>query len=649
MAGDESPFFQELPTVLTPSRMPQSIRQAPAAVTVIDRDDIEARGYRDIPRLLRGVPGMQVGQERGGAFWVTYHGLGNDFPSEMQVLVDGRSVYSPSAFGGVDWASLPVSVDEIDRIEVVRGTDSSAYGSNALLGVISIFTRDPSSMPIVRVAGGAGTEGIRDGHATIRLGNSAAGWALHAAHQQDHGFTGLHDDTRIDRASLRGEFRRGDREDLQVRIAGSHVVQQLGYADSLLGNNAEREARKRNLAFDAAWRFRPDPREEWTVRAFHNRDRVAESWLASALRTDLVPSRLALVPLDRNREALRSDLEFQNRREFGATMSMLWGAGTRHDEIDAPFLFFDAGHRDQNLHRAFANLEWRTAPAWTWNAGTVAERYSGDTTRWSPRLHANWQVDRHHTLRAGVARAWRQRNLFEVHGDIRAIDPLDGVTLVRPFVPNPGLRPTRVDSAEVSYLGALPAIGLSLDVRAFSERLTDYVVRERVASTGLELLPSSRYTNLASPLTLRGIEFELGWQPRPATTLAWSQALIHPHGNDDSQARRTAERSGSLTWRERWNTRLSSIASIHAMSPVAGGDGFVPGFEYQTPGYAALDIALAWRTRLAEQPCTLRLVGTNLGGRHQEIPDRSEQALHPNSPVNPVSKAIHLTLEFESP
>ena len=99
--GAETPFFEDLPTVLSASRLPQVLNEAPGAVTILDRHFIQATGYRDIARLLRLVPGMQIGQERGHSQWVTYHGLGSDYPTEIQVLVDGRSVYAPSAFGGV--------------------------------------------------------------------------------------------------------------------------------------------------------------------------------------------------------------------------------------------------------------------------------------------------------------------------------------------------------------------------------------------------------------------------------------------------------------------------------------------------------------------------------------------------------------------
>lgn len=97
-AGEEV-WFEDLPTVRTASRLPQPLNEAPGAVTVIEGELIRATGYRDLARIFRLVPGMQIGQERGNSYWVTYHGLGANFPSELQVLVDGRSVYSMANFG----------------------------------------------------------------------------------------------------------------------------------------------------------------------------------------------------------------------------------------------------------------------------------------------------------------------------------------------------------------------------------------------------------------------------------------------------------------------------------------------------------------------------------------------------------------------
>lgn len=104
--------------VLSASRLDQPIMDAPNAITVLDRATIEASGYTRISDLFRLVPGMYVGHSKGWFHNVT-HTMADEFARRMQVLVDGRSVYLPS-IGGVRWDTLPLSIDDIERIEVVR-------------------------------------------------------------------------------------------------------------------------------------------------------------------------------------------------------------------------------------------------------------------------------------------------------------------------------------------------------------------------------------------------------------------------------------------------------------------------------------------------------------------------------------------------
>ncbi len=152
MAGErteEAAFFEDLPTVLTLSRMPQSTAEAPEAVTAIGPELIRASGARTIPDLLRLVPGFYVAFKNAHFASVTHHGYTDDYSRRMQVLIDGRSVFTPYFVGGVDWMSLPITIQDIDTIEVVRGTNSAAFGSNAFLGVVNIITKSaaPPSMP----------------------------------------------------------------------------------------------------------------------------------------------------------------------------------------------------------------------------------------------------------------------------------------------------------------------------------------------------------------------------------------------------------------------------------------------------------------------------------------------------------------------
>ena len=647
-------YFSELPLVLTPSRMPQTLNRAPAAMTVIEADLIHAAGYRDLPRILRLVPGMQVGQERNGNHWVTYHGLGNDNPSEMQVLVDGRSVLSPAAFGGVDWSVLPVTPDEIERIEVVRGTDSIAHGTNAFLGVVNIITRPATEAPSGQITIQKGNAGITDLHAEMTRRIRNGGLRVATGVLRDEGFAGLHDGHRQARLSARSDWQPSAEDSVMVRIGVSEGSRGLGYPDSMFGNNAERDSRYHHHSLQAHWRHDVSAREEWRVGVHHSGDRTTDHWTASAVRIDLATPRTATVPLDRNRTATRSGIEAQHRLATSDTLQTVWGGELRHDRIDAPFFFYGQGNRESTLGRVFANLEWQPAAAWSLNAGTLAEHQEGERTRLAPRLFTNWAVSPNNTLRAGVSRAWRHRNLFELYGDIRAVDPVDGRVLARPYVPNPNLRTTRIDAKELGYLAYWPKVRTTLDVRLFNERITDFVVRESQPPTPENpllagFIPATRYTNLETPLTLRGVETQWHLDPRPESRILFSHTMIDRRSSDPAIADRAAPYSASLSWMQRWGHGWESMISVLRMGPLAGGDGFVPGVRYTAPAYTTVDLRIARHTQIGILPLEVALTATNLGGRHQEIADRSEQVLHPEGPANRVSRMVWLGITLSTP
>ena len=138
----EKDFFTEMPIVLSVSRLPQRLDDTPGAVTLLDRDMIRLSGARDVADLLRLVPGFQTSTSfETGAPLVSYHGGFDSYSARIQVLVDGRSTYSPYLFGGVGPGLQAVALEDIERIEVLRGSNSAAYGARAMLGVINIVTR----------------------------------------------------------------------------------------------------------------------------------------------------------------------------------------------------------------------------------------------------------------------------------------------------------------------------------------------------------------------------------------------------------------------------------------------------------------------------------------------------------------------------
>ena len=126
--------------VTTESKEAQDLSKVPAAVYVITADQIRRSGATSIPELLRVVPGVQVQQISPSQWSVGIRGMGDRFSNKLLVLVDGRTVYSPS-FSGVYWDAQDIDVSLIERIEVIRGPGGTLWGTNAVNGIINIITK----------------------------------------------------------------------------------------------------------------------------------------------------------------------------------------------------------------------------------------------------------------------------------------------------------------------------------------------------------------------------------------------------------------------------------------------------------------------------------------------------------------------------
>ena len=193
-SAEEDIFFSDLPVVASVTRLPQPLSEAPGAVTVIDRDMIRAPGARNFADLLRLVPGFQVTPPNQEGAVVAYHGLSNEeYTPRVQVLIDGRSQYSPLFKSGVNWNLLPVVLENIDRIEVMRGSNTVSYGSNAYLGVVNIITLDASQTQGWMISANHGNASIRD--ETLRWGGKAANADIRMTYRQlsDDGFRKMYD------------------------------------------------------------------------------------------------------------------------------------------------------------------------------------------------------------------------------------------------------------------------------------------------------------------------------------------------------------------------------------------------------------------------------------------------------------------------
>jgi iron complex outermembrane receptor protein len=154
--------------ITSASRKEQRVLDVPAAIFVITRDDIRRSGMTSIPDLLRMVPGVNVARVNGGLWAVSVRGFNNLYANKLQVLIDGRSVYN-RVFSGVNWDYQDIVLDDIDRIEVIRGPSAATWGANAVNGVINIVTRSAADTQggFVRVDGGR-----MGGQVAMRYGGS---------------------------------------------------------------------------------------------------------------------------------------------------------------------------------------------------------------------------------------------------------------------------------------------------------------------------------------------------------------------------------------------------------------------------------------------------------------------------------------------
>ncbi|MDA0191276.1 MAG: TonB-dependent receptor, partial [Proteobacteria bacterium] len=400
----ENSFLDELPVVLSATRLRQPLRDTPAAVTLIDREMIRDAGARDVADLFRLVPGMYVAynvdKEIVPGHVVSYHGLADPYAKRMQVQIDGRSVYTP-LFGGPVWSSIPLVLDDIERIEVVRGPSAATYGANAFLGVINIVTRDPAEVRGRMLALSAGDAG---GDAILRHGGRTdnADYRITLQLRRDKGYTDdaqgsyggrpvfpRSDDKSIGNLAFRGDYRLTPQDELQVQFGYAGGTREAG---DIPNNNPRREK-------DAASQY------------------------------GLLRWQRALGPESR-------------------------GGGFRRDAVSSSLYLGGGGFRVFSQRNLFANAEWRPDERWLFNLGAMIEHNSFVGTRTSPRLAVNHRLGARQTLRASVGRAYRNPVVYEQHGNSRWQYPvlapsgpgLPGVLPLQYLLAPGDLRPERIDS-----------------------------------------------------------------------------------------------------------------------------------------------------------------------------------------------------------
>lgn len=162
--GLEAAFGE--PITLSATGAPKRASDAPANLTIITQEDIRRSGAVDIAEVLDRFAGVQVTRTAAGAPQVNVRGYTHAFSRQLLVLIDGREVYT-SYFARTPWASFPVTMEEIQQIELVRGPGTAIFGPNAYSGVVNVITKDPRTQAVNAVEGRAGSDSFFSGSGAV--------------------------------------------------------------------------------------------------------------------------------------------------------------------------------------------------------------------------------------------------------------------------------------------------------------------------------------------------------------------------------------------------------------------------------------------------------------------------------------------------
>jgi iron complex outermembrane receptor protein len=445
---------------------PQTLADTPAATYVITADDIRRSGARTVPELLRQVPGMDVARINASTWAVSARGMTGRYANMLLVMVDGRTVYSPE-FGGVFWEALAMPLDEIERIEVVRGPGGTLWGANAVNGVINIITHAAGHATSEHTEAGAGSrERVfartrRDAHLADDSHLRLSAQAFDRDAFDDPGGGPAHDTWRETRGGFRWDAGRLG-GDLSVQGGGYSV--RTDYTAPLASltppgvTDADGTAEIVGGHLMAHWSQDRGDRG-WQVRAYVNRDDRHHD--QSVLRVRI------------------EDLEVRHRRAYGSH-DVAWGLEARRvvDRISGSFTAsFDPERRTVHWFSGFLQDEVSMGPHWRLTAGAKLERntYTGFETE--PTVRLLWRPYPAHTVWWSASRAVRVPMRYE---DVRFLtDVAPGAPpTVTALEGSRDLDATELLALETGYRGRV-ARDVGLDVALFAnhyDHLTNLVM-----------------------------------------------------------------------------------------------------------------------------------------------------------------------------
>jgi iron complex outermembrane receptor protein len=593
--------------VVSAGRRSQRAMDVPAAVHVITADEIRRSGLTSVPELLRLAPGVQVARIDASKWAIAIRGFNKRWSDKLLVLIDGRSIYNRQ-FSGVHWDSVNLMVEDIDRIEVVRGPGGSLWGANAVDGVINILTRSSadSQGTFARVEAGSGDRAsgaVRHGGllraATYR---ASLNWSRTGPTLQDDD-TESPDGWHAVDAGFRLDWKAG-RDEVMVQTGAQRVdaASFVARVDSPTAPAGGWQPRPFETGVSSGFAL-----GRWTRSFEANRSFEAQAFIDGTVRDD--------VSWDHRWTTVDAEIKYQT--PAGAGHHVLAGMGYRRtrDHFHGSFsVRITPDVADLSVFNAYGQDEWRLASSrvrLTLGAKVEHETFSGWGVQPTARLL--WAPAEHQRVWAAVSRALRTPARADrgLRVNVASFPGERGLPVVVALMGNGGYRTENMTSVEAGY--RVERRSLSMEAAVFTGRHEGLQTLEpidpHVETTygAPNLLVGQRFDNLMDAES-RGIELTGRWNPRGWAHVDGSYVFFDVSSHPDAASRdpHAASYDGAAP-RHQWQLRPGWSAGSWTLDVAVQ---HVGGFDSrEVPAYSRTDARVEWAPSRA---WSLSLTGQNL-------------------------------------
>jgi len=582
--------------VMSVSKRPERLQDAPAAVFVITADDIRRSGADTLPEALRLAPNLHVARINGYGYSISARGMNSGasvLSNKLLVLVDGRSVYTP-LFSGVFWDAQEVLLEDVERIEVVSGPGGVLWGLNAVNGVINITTRSARDTQGGMVAAHGANDGTAG--AAFRQGGTSDGGVAWRAYGK---YTRRDDSDRVGGGRIDDRYRRamlGARADWEqggdaFTVIGNVYQGRLDQPQpgeiAVPGGPSDLDrVRSDGANLSARWQRALDDGGNIAVQAYLDHTvREAPPLFTERLTT--------------------ADLQFQHTLPSADGHDIVWGANYRHsrDRVgNSRYVAFLPAHTTQRWGSLFIQDEITLRDDWRLTLGARAEYNHYTGTEFLPSARLSWRLSPQHALWASASRTVRAPSRL----DVDAWVPGQAPYILRG---GPEVQSEVARVLELGYRGQ-PAPTLSYTVTLYHHDY-DHLRTQETDPTRSYLVFASLMEGSAS-----GIEAWGNWQPMPRWRLSAGWTALHQRlrlkaRGTDLAGLATARRDPSHTLQLRSSFTIDDAREIDVTVRRVGE---MP--ASRVASYTALDARFGWRLRPG---LALSLVGENLNGGHAEF------------------------------